>query len=270
VVKTETGAFVNFYSAFDGRTWHTAIAHSANGRDWKKSGRVLSPDPSTWEAGYIAANGSVRRYRGEFWHWYQAGPMGRTQIGFARSKDGYDWTKHPEPVLKHGPRGAWDEISLGDPDVIEIGSEFYLFYLGQDRARRQWLGVAQSRDGIHWTKLRTNPVLPMGLRGAFDENGLGEPAVWAMNGEYWMLYTGRDRKELRRMGLARSVDGVSWSKVASPVVAGDAAWNSAVVCDAWVMVNGRGVDVWFGGGNMAHPAERVNGSIGFGRLELAE
>lgn len=268
VLKTDTG-FVNFYSAFDGKTWHTALATSIDGRSWAKHGRVLSPDPATWEGSYIAANGAVRRMGQEYWHWYQAGPEGQTRIALARSADGRKWTRERKPVLDLGPRGAWDEVSLGDPDVVSTPQAFYMFYLGQDRARRQRLGVARSIDGVHWQKLRTNPVLSLGAPNAFDENGLGEPAVWAMRGEYWMLYTGRDRAEVRRLGLARSRDGITWTKIASPVIAGGLWWNDKVVCDPSVIVRGDGVDVWFGGGTVAHPAERINGSIGFGRLELA-
>ncbi len=88
-----------------------------------------------------------------------------------------------------------------------------MFYLGMDRARRQRLGVAMSGDGVSWYKLRSNPILELGDYGAFDENGLGEPAVWAARGYYWMLYTGRDRNEVRRLGLARSRDGVRWEKL---------------------------------------------------------
>ena len=97
-----------------------------------------------------------------------------------------------------------------------------MYYLGQDRAARQRLGVARSPDGVHWEKLRANPILELGGRGAFDEAGLGEPAVWQSHGFYWMLYTGRDIKENRRLGLARSTDGVHWTKLPA-VFAGDAA-----------------------------------------------
>src|SRR5260370_1533543 len=41
------GAYWNFYSEFDGRTWHTAAATSPDGLAWTKLGRVLSPQG--WE-----------------------------------------------------------------------------------------------------------------------------------------------------------------------------------------------------------------------------
>ncbi len=142
-----------------------------------------------------------------------------------------------------------------------------MYYLGMDRARRQRLGVARSADGIAWVKLRSSPVLELGDEGAFDEVGLGEPAVWASAGKYWMLYTGRDRAEHRRIGLAISDDGVGWQRSGlAPVLAGAEPWDDKVVCDPSVLAGPEGVRVWFGGGNVATPAERLNGAIGYADL----
>jgi hypothetical protein len=130
-----------------------------------------------------------------------------------------------------GPRGSWDERGVADPYAIRRPSYFYLFYLGQDRARRQRLGLARSTDGVRREQLRRNPRLALGEDGSFDEQGLGEPATWQSYGWYWMLYTGRDRDERRRMGLAQSRDGVTWRKLPE-VFAGEQSWNSEVICDA--------------------------------------
>jgi predicted GH43/DUF377 family glycosyl hydrolase len=267
VVHTAAGYF-NFYSGYDGKTWHTGLAISPDGLEWNKRGRVMSPDPATWEGDYIAANGSVLEIDGEFWHWYQAGQPPR--IGLARSKDGVNWSKERSPVLPLGPRGSWDERGVADPYVIRAGSSLYMYYLGQDRARRQRLGVAVSSDGFEWHKLRTNPVLELGRPDSFDEVGLGEPAVWSDRGSYWMLYTARDRNENRRLGLARSQDGVTWQRVREgPVLAGDAPWNVKVVCDPSVQAEGALVRVWFGGGTRAEPAENLEGQIGFATLRIS-
>jgi len=261
-VLNRAGVYYNFYSGFDGRTWHTGLATSVDGLAWTRKGKVLSPQG--WEGNYIAANGSALFVGNEFLYWYQVEKLPR--IAIARSRDGLAWSKYPQAVLDPGPRGSWDERGVADPYVVRFGAVFYLFYLGQDRARRQRLGLARSIDGIVWPKLRANPLLELGAAGTFDENGLGEPAVWFSNGSYWMLYTGRDRNEYRRMGLARSRDGVQWEKLASPVLGGSEAWNGKVVCDGTVEVTPRGVRVWFGGGNLARPDERLNGQIGYGFL----
>lgn len=265
-VIVRDGLYYNFYSGFDGRTWHTGFATSTDGVTWRKQGKVLSPDPATWEGSYIAANGAALFDNGQFLYWYQAGPKGSPRIALAGSQDGHSWRKTAAPVLETGPRGSWDERAVADPFVIRSSAYFYLYYLGQDRARRQRLGLARSKDGVTWEKLRTNPVLELGPPGAFDEEGLGEPAVWGSRGSYWMLYTGRDRKEYRRLGLARSPDGVHWERTPL-VVAGAADWNAKVVCDPSIEVRPNDVRVWFGGGDVASPDENLHGEIGMGTLK---
>lgn len=264
-VVRHNGTLYNFYSGFDGKSWHTGLATSTDGLNWTKQGKLLSPDASTWEGDYIAANGSALVVNGEFLYLYQGGRL--PFIGLARSADGRNWRKHGPPVIEPGPYASWDEKGVADPYVIRAGGTLYLYYLGQDRARRQRLGVARSTDGVHWTKLRTNPILELGERGAFDERGLGEPAVWSAFGRYWMLYTGRDRVENRRLGLAVSPDGVAWKRVEPAVYRGGEAWNAKVLCDPTVLQEGNAVRVWFGGGDVASPDENLHGAIGVAVLE---
>lgn len=260
------GALWNLYSGFDGSTWHTGTATATDPWHWTRQGVVISPR-QPWEGKYIAANGSAMVRDGQLHYWYQAGNPPR--IGLATSPDGRRWTRQSAPVLGTGPVGSWDERGVGDPNVVEAGGHLYVWFVGMDRARRQRLGLATSRDGLHWTKLRSNPVLELGEDGAFDENGLGEPAVWASNGHYWMLYTGRDRTERRRIGLAESEDGVTWHRSSRvPVFEGGEPWNRQVVCDPTVLPAEGGLHVWFGGGDAARPDERIDGQIGYAFLRM--
>ena len=261
-------AYYNLFSGYDGKTWHTGLAVSGDGVTWREEGKILSPDPGTWEGSAIAANGSAVADESGILYYYQAGDN-TVQIGLARSRNGHQWVKNGAPVLAAGPWESWDERGVADPYVILAGRGYYMFYLGMDRARRQRLGVAESQDGVRWYKLRGNPILELGEYGAFDEVGLGEPAVWASRGYYWMLYTGRDRHEVRRLGLGRSRDGVRWEKL-PPAIAGQQAWDSKVICDPTVIANGDRVTVWFGGGDIARPDQNIHGQIGFGQLLATE
>lgn len=269
VMKTAAG-YLNLYSGFDGKTWRTGAAISADGISWTKRTQMLGPDQATWEGSYIAGNGAVIESTGienGLAYYYQAGKPPR--IGLARANSGSgSWKKEAQPVLALGPYGSWDEWGVADPYVINVSGSLYMFYLGMDRAQRQRLGVATSIDGVTWTKLRSNPVLELGSFDNFDESGLGEPAVWISNGFYWMLYTGRDRAENRRLGMARSTDGVHWEK-RPEVFSGAQPWASKVLCDPTVLVEGGEIRVWFGGGDVARPDEEIHGQIGYSVLRIA-
>ena len=256
VVRADRYGYVNLYSEFDGHTWRTMAAGSDDGFAWQKLRTVIEPDPRSWEGSYIAANGSALLANDGVWYWYQAGDKGSPRIGLWRGH------KHPQPVLSYGPYMSWDERAVADPSVLRLGETFYMYYLGQDRASppRQRLGLARSPDGIHWQKLRSNPVLDLD-----DEAGLGEPAVWQFRGFYWMLYTVRRFDETRVLRLARSTDGVHWRKL-PPIFAGSAPWNSRVICDPSVLVEDDTIRVWFGGGDVARPDENIHGRIGYGLL----
>jgi hypothetical protein len=125
----------------------------------------------------------------------------------------------------------------------------------------QRLGLARSRDGVYWQKSHLNPLLEPGGVGAFDERGLGEPAVFFAEGSFWMIYVGRDAGEKRRLGWARSEDGVVWKKTSRPgVIEGDQPW--AVVCDPEILVDRGRLLILFGGGDRPSPDENLHGRIG--------
>jgi len=261
--------FWNFYSGFDGAVWHTGVATSSDGITWTRRGRVLSPDPGAWDRGYIAGNGSALWRNGEFLYWYQAGERGgEMRIGLARSSDGLHFRKESKPVLDLGPYRSWDERAVADPYVVEFDGWLYMYYLGQDRAARQRIGLARSRDGVSWTKLRSNPIVDIGPpgTGAMDERGAGEPAVFVRKGQYWMLITGRDGQEHRRLAAWWSNDGVHWTRQAGDF-SGDQDWNRVVICDPTLVATSAGIRLWFGGGDRPSNDERLHGQIGTGTVQ---
>jgi hypothetical protein len=71
-------------------------------------------------------------------------------------------TKHPEPVLRRGPKGSPDEMRAEFyGSVIKINGKYRMWYCGlgfEDPARqtpedmKSWILYAESTDGIHWIK----------------------------------------------------------------------------------------------------------------------
>ena len=81
-----------------------------------------------------------------------------------------------------------------------------------------------------------------------------------------MLYTGRGAGEARKLGMARSTDGVHWTKL-DQVFGGTREWDSQVICDPTVEVlDEKTVGVWFGGGDIQSPKEKLHEQVGYGAL----
>ncbi|MGT2491535.1 glycoside hydrolase family 130 protein [Cupriavidus basilensis] len=174
------GKLYNYYSGYDGRTWHTGLATSIDGMTWEKyaANPILSPHSKDWDVSYISANGSAIAWKGKILYFYQGvDRRGRTQIGLATSEDGVSFSKRGKPVFTVGQQHTWESQAVGDPYVIEKDGYLYLYYLGQDDMATQRLGVARSADGITWRRSPANPILDVGAYDSFDENGLGEPSV---------------------------------------------------------------------------------------------
>jgi ADP-ribose pyrophosphatase YjhB (NUDIX family)/predicted GH43/DUF377 family glycosyl hydrolase len=76
-------------------------------------------------------------------------------------------------------------------------------------------------DGVHWTKHPNNPVLDVGLDGAWDDTLVGEPRVLRTADGFYMIYAGFDGTQEGGkfspfygygLGAATSGDGISWEK----------------------------------------------------------
>ena len=161
---------------------------------------------------------------------------------------------------------SWDERGVADPYVVRIEPYFYLYYLGQDRARRQRLGVARSgrRHPLGETARQpgagTGRGRQLSMRTAWASRRCGTRTV-----STGCSTPAATRTENRRLGLARSTDGVHWRKLPA-VFAAPQPWDSKVICDPTVLVEGDAVRVWFGGGDVASPDENLHGQIGYGVL----
>ncbi|MEI9814599.1 MAG: hypothetical protein WDO18_19025 [Acidobacteriota bacterium] len=206
-------AYWNFYSEYDGKAWHTAAATSPDGVTWTDLGPVLSPRAE--DGTYIAANGSALVVGEEIFYWYEVGyPL---RIALARSRDGRNWTREPRISLQPDPTAAstnvlWPTPTSSRPSTISTCITWAKIAPSpaprhREIPRRHRVGETPREPRHRWSA------------GSLDED-LGEPAVWNSGGEWWMLYTGRARTEQRRLGLARSPDGVQWTRVPDSIIAG--------------------------------------------------
>lgn len=155
------------------------------------------------------------------------------------------WTQRPSPIFR-------GQYIASDPAVLRDGGLYRMVYtcytLGAGTVGnkiRAALCEATSRDGLHWTELRTDPhtagLILMGSTGAWDED-LESAFLIKQGGRYLLYYSGyRDIGHPfmgypAALGLATSTDGVHFARRSMrPILAptpgsydGDAVYSPAI------------------------------------------
>jgi hypothetical protein len=78
-----------------------------------------------------------------------------------------DWKQLTDyPILE--PEYPWEKKCVEGASIIERGAELFMFYAGGYNNEPQQIGIAKSKDGIHWIKLSESPF----LSNECPENGI--------------------------------------------------------------------------------------------------
>lgn len=193
---------------------------------------------------YVIYEGNV------FKMWYTA-ITDAHRIYYATSSDGINWTPYGV-VLDVGPAGSWDSNSVERPVVLFDGTIYRMWYSGYIPLQER-VGYANSTDGIHWTKYGGNPVLVPGPSGAWDSADLGYFTVVSNGTSYIMWYDGYSggQGSPLKIGVATSVDGISWTKYqGNPVIVpGSSDWEGYHVYPGPVLNHDGGYEMWYSGEN---------------------
>jgi len=266
------GQLFNFYSGWDGSVWRNGVATSSDGLTWTKGAPVLAPNTGGWSTQYIAANSGSVVFNGKILTYFHGQTPNSIAIGLAESADGSTFTQHPTPVIE-GVAGQFDAGAAADPYVIQVGSQLFMYYLGDDGKGKQTIGLARSSDGVNWTRDGAS-LMPLGGPGSFDERAHGEPAVTYAAPFYYMVFVGMDAQQNRSLGWASSLDGVHWTKQSTAPLFTDAMkqpWFSKLMCDPTILPTGKDDGtfyVWFGGGDVVAGSENLHGQIGRFTIKL--
>ena len=102
------------------------------------------------------------------------------------------WTQLGDgPVLK--PELPWETRCIEAPSVVQRGDTLYLFYGGGYNNDPQQIGCATSRDGVHWTRIFQEPLLPNGQPGEWNSSESGHPGVFVDDdGQTYLFYQGNN------------------------------------------------------------------------------
>jgi len=207
-----------------------------------------------------------------------AGP--RSVLSMVTSVDSLAWAPIPSPAsatvkpageILRGREGAWDE-DAETPWLMKTASGYFLYYSGYKelivpggpgKGFPAAVGLASSRDGVTFARVKSDPVLSP-TAGGFDSDAIYSPDVIPYQDGYLMVYAGHCYKDCPgapgvRILAATSPDGIHWTKVAQPVLAASAAddWMRDGVAEPAMVVGPDGNLYLFFTGVRA--AERVIG-----------
>ena len=148
----------------------------------------------------------------------------------AVSSDGLKWDKFG-PVLKRGPEDSFDRNGVGSRHVSKIGGRYVMFYEGNDGKWFGGIGLAESRDGLTFRRVkgpdRGGCVLAAPPRDSdrFDSHGIGTPWLVPDGDRFRLYYVGAtsavagdmesgESRNIHRIGLAFSdgADLTRWTR----------------------------------------------------------
>ncbi|UCF64434.1 MAG: T9SS type A sorting domain-containing protein [bacterium] len=182
---------------------------------------VLEPTPGSWDEFTVEFPMVLREKMADsiiYKMWYCTGSsFYDLQIGYATSPNGIDWTKYLVSVMGPGTE-PWE---AGGPEVgyvlrDSVAGVYRMWYTGYNQQfTASGFGYAESVDGLTWQRPYNYPLLTLGSLGEWDDRYIWFPRVFIINNMYYMLYTGEHSSgnpQPRRIGLATSPDGISWTK----------------------------------------------------------
>ena len=217
--------------------YQTFLASSDDLLHWTKLGKILPFSKSGWDAWQADAGIALADYRWDGTHELEkfAGKYWLSYIGGA--KQGYEtdplslgiaWTREPawprawnrlkqNPVLSPSQADArsFETKTLYKSQVIHDESEslgwpFVMYYNAKYKNGFEQIGMAVSRDMMHWSRYGTNSVI---VNGEAKKNGMsGDPQIVKIGNVWVMFYFGAGWQPKAFDTFACSYDLVHWTK----------------------------------------------------------
>ncbi len=183
------------------------FARSLDGENWNK----VSPDPvlvadDPWEKVALMCPHVIwDEEAGLFKMWYSGGEQYEPDaIGYATSRDGIKWDKHPNnPIFAPDRNYAWEYEKVTACQVVKHDGWYYMFYIGFHDVHWAQIGVARSLDGISdWERHPQNPLIRTSQKG-WDRDACYKPfVIYDEDNERWMLWYNGRKLSVEQIGLA--------------------------------------------------------------------
>ena len=231
--------------------WGVGIAESPNLRDWTKVGEFLAAEP--YEGRGVAAPFAMV-VDGRVHLFYQSYGLGPTDsICHATSTDGLRFARDAtNPIFR--PTGDWTVGRAIDAEVVRHGGRWLLYVATRDpQMKIQMLAGAVSAGGFErqaWKMLADRPLLKPEL--PWEQECIEAATVIHRGEAMFLFYGGAYNNKPQQIGLARSSDGVTWTRVSKEPFLRNGppgTWNSSESGHPGVFVDEDGTAYLFYQGN---------------------
>lgn len=160
--------------------------------DWTNT-RAIDADAYLFK-GKLFLYGSTRDAKGVFQKTVvaTADPEGLKEPENKLGRDA--WTQAFDGAILE-PQLPWETKCIEATTVCQRGDWLFMFYAGGYNNDPQQIGVAQSSDGIHWTRLWSVPFIPNGSAGQWNSSESGHPGLFVDDdGRNYLFFQGNPDK----------------------------------------------------------------------------
>ncbi len=242
---------------FEGSGWGIGIAESRDLIHWTAIG-TLQPEQPVEQDGIVAPGARVIAGRVHlFYQSYGHGP--KDAICHAESSDGIHFTHDPSNPIYRPTNMPWSVGRAIDADVFvdeAKGTAFLYFATRDPKMERQMIGVAEAdlKSGLGagtWHDVSTDgPILRPEL--PWEQLCIEAPSVMKRGNTFYMFYAGAYNNVPQQIGVARSADGVHWTRWSDkPFLPNGApgSWNSSESGHPGILNVGGKTYLFFQGNN---------------------
>lgn len=192
-----------FYQSY-GSWKKDAICHawSTDGLHFTRdaSNPIFQPHECGWSCGR-AIDAEVCEFRGKYYLFFATRDpdFKIQQQGVAIAPKGTDfrredWTLATDTTILY-PVLPWEGECVEGATILKRKGKLYMFYAGAFNNWPQQIGVAQSKDGIHWKRLSNEPFLRNGKPGSWNESESGHPCIFRdRKGQVHLFFQGNNTK----------------------------------------------------------------------------
>lgn len=95
------------------------------------------------------------------------------------------------PIL--APELDWEGECIEAASIARKGDKLFMFYAGAYNNAPQQIGVAVSKDGVHWERMFDQPFMPNGKPGEWNSSESGHPHLFTdEDGRTYLFFQGNN------------------------------------------------------------------------------